>query len=101
MFSSPKKCPALQIVSIVAIITAAGIVAPLVKGIPGYSPEIIVRALCAGGTVLSHVNDVGCWIVNEYFGMTVPQTLRSWSTMKVITSLVGITCILTFQAIFG
>lgn len=85
----------------VAIITAAGIVAPLVKGIPGYSPEMIVLALCAGGTVLSHVNDAGFWIVNEYFGMTVPQTLRSWTTMKVITSIVGITCILTFQALFG
>ena len=85
----------------VAIITAAGIVAPLVKGIPGYTPEIIVLALCAGGTVLSHVNDAGFWIVNEYFGMTVPQTLRSWTMMKVVTSLVGITCILTFQALFG
>ena len=85
----------------VAIITAAGIVAPLVKGIPGYTPEIIVLALCAGGTILSHVNDAGFWIVNEYFGMTVPQTLKSWTTMKVITSLVGITCILTFQALFG
>lgn len=58
-------------------------------------------ALCAGGTVLSHVNDAGFWIVNEYFGMTVPQTLRSWTMMKVVTSLVGITCILTFQALFG
>jgi H+/gluconate symporter-like permease len=85
----------------VAIITAAGIVAPLVKGIPGYTPEMIVLALCAGGTILSHVNDAGFWIVNEYFGMTVPQTLRSWTMMKVITSLVGITCILVAQAVFG
>ncbi|MBI2687030.1 MAG: gluconate transporter [Acidobacteria bacterium] len=85
----------------VAIITAAGIVAPLVKGIPGYAPEMIVLALSAGGTILSHVNDAGFWIVNEYFGMTVPQTLRSWTTMKVITSIVGITCILAAQAVFG
>ncbi|MBL8236821.1 MAG: gluconate transporter [Bryobacterales bacterium] len=85
----------------VAIITAAGIVAPLVKGIPGYSPEMIVLALSAGGTILSHVNDAGFWIVNEYFGMTVPQTLQSWTTMKVITSFVGIGCILAAQAVFG
>lgn len=84
----------------VAIITAAGIVAPLVKGIPGYQPEMIVLALSAGGTILSHVNDAGFWIVNEYFGMTVPQTLQSWTTMKVITSLVGIACILGAQALF-
>lgn len=84
----------------VAIITAAGIMAPLVKSIPGYTPEMIVLALCAGGTCLSHVNDAGFWIVNEYFGMTVPQTLRSWTMMKVITSITGIAIILAAQAIF-
>ncbi len=85
----------------VAIITAAGIVAPIVKGIPGYSPEILVLALCCGGTVLSHVNDAGFWLVNESFGMTVSQTLRSWTVMKVITSVVGIAIVLAAHAIFG
>ncbi len=85
----------------VAIITAAGIVAPLVKNMPGYTPEMILLALCCGGTVLSHVNDAGFWLVNESFGMTVPQTLRSWTAMKVITSLVGITIVLAAQALFG
>jgi gluconate transporter len=84
----------------VAIITAAGIVAPLVKNIPGYSPEMIVLALSCGGTILSHVNDAGFWLVNESFGMTVPQTLRSWTAMKVITSMVGITIVLLAQALF-
>jgi gluconate transporter len=84
----------------VAIITAAGIVAPLVKSIPGYTPEMIVLALCCGGTCLSHVNDAGFWMVNEYFGMTVPQTLRSWTTMKVITSVTGIAIVLAAQAVF-
>ncbi len=82
----------------VAIITAAGIVAPMVKDIPGYSPESIVLALCCGGTVLSHVNDAGFWLVNESYGMTVPQTLRSWTAMKVVTSLVGITIVLVMHA---
>ena len=40
-------------------ITAAGIVAPLVKDLPGYTPEMLLLALCCGGTVLSHVNDAG------------------------------------------
>lgn len=83
----------------VAIITGAGIVAPLIKNIPGYSPEMIVLALCAGGTILSHVNDAGFWLVNETMGMTVPQTLRTWTVMKVITSLVGIAIILAVQAL--
>jgi gluconate transporter len=85
----------------VAIITAAGIVAPLVKGIPGYSPEMILLALCCGGTVLSHVNDAGFWLVNQSFGMTVPQTLRSWTAMKVITSVVGIVIVLLVQLVLS
>jgi gluconate transporter len=85
----------------VAIITAAGIVAPLVKGIHGYTPEMLVLALCAGGTILSHVNDAGFWLVNQSFVMTVPQTLRSWTVMKVVTSLVGLTMILIAQALVG
>jgi len=83
----------------VAIITAAGIVAPIVKGIPGYTPEILVLALCCGGTAFSHVNDSGFWMVNQYFGMTVPQTLKSWTAMKVISSLVGITVVMTAHAL--
>lgn len=83
----------------VAIITGAGIVAPLIKNIPGYSPEMIVLALCAGGTILSHVNDAGFWLVNETMGMSVSQTLRTWTVMKVITSVAGIAIILAVQAL--
>jgi len=85
----------------VAIITAAGIVAPLVKEIPGYSPEMIALAVCAGGTVLSHVNDAGFWIVNQMFAMTVPQSLKSWTVMKVITSLTGFAIIMAAQSLLA
>ena len=34
-------------------------------------------------------------------GMTVPQTLRSWTTMKVITSVTGIAIVLAAQAVWG
>ncbi len=83
----------------VAIITAAGIAAPIVKGIPGYSPDLIVLALCCGGMAFSHINDSGFWVVNQYFGMTVPQTLRSWTAMKIVASLVGITIVMIAQAL--
>ncbi|HUI58308.1 MAG TPA: gluconate:H+ symporter [Bryobacteraceae bacterium] len=82
----------------VAIITAAGIVAPIVKGIPGYSPDILVLALCCGGTAFSHVNDSGFWLVNQYLGMTVPQTLKSWTAMKIVSSLVGLGVVLAAHA---
>jgi gluconate transporter len=74
----------------VAIITAAGIVAPIVRGIPGYSPNIIMLALCCGGSGFSQVSDSGFWLVNQYFGMTVTQTFKSWTAMKVIESVVGL-----------
>ena len=83
----------------VAIITAAGIVAPMVKGIPGYSPEILVLALCCGGSGFSHVSDSGFWIVNQYFGMTVPQTLKSWTAPKVIGSVAGIAIVMAAHAL--
>ena len=83
----------------VAIITAAGIVAPIVKGIPGYSPNLIMLALCCGGSGFSQVSDSGFWLVNQYFGMTVAQTLKSWTAMKVIESVVGLGIVLAIQAL--
>jgi len=85
----------------VAIITAAGIMAPLVKHVTGYRPEMIVLAICCGGSMISHVNDAGFWIVNEYFGMAVPQTLKSWTVMKLVCSMVGFALVLAAQAVWG
>jgi len=85
----------------VAIITAAGIMAPIMKSIPGYSSEIIVMSVCAGAAAVSHVNDAGFWIVNNYFGMTVPQTLRSWTVARIITSLAGLAMVMAAHALIG
>jgi gluconate transporter len=84
----------------VSIITAAGIMAPIVKVMPGYRPELMYLALCCGGTSLSHVNDAGFWIVNQYFGLTVPQTLKSWTAMKAVSGVVGIAIVLIVNAIW-
>jgi gluconate transporter len=83
----------------VSIITAAGIMAPIVKVMPGYRPEMMYLALCCGGTSLSHVNDAGFWIVNQYFGLTVPQTLKSWTMMKLISGIVGFAIVLAVNAV--
>ncbi len=85
----------------VADITAAGIMAPILKSMPGYSPEIIVLAICNGASLLSHVNDSGFWLVNNYFGMTVTQTLRSWTVARIIVSLTGLGIILAAQVLLG
>ena len=81
----------------VAIITAAGLVAPMLKATPGIHTVPIFLAVCLGGGSISHVNDAGFWIVNQYFGMTVPQTLRTWTVMKVIYTLAGFVLLLGLQ----
>jgi H+/gluconate symporter-like permease len=83
----------------VAIVTAAGILAPLMKQFTGYSAEILVLAVCCGGSSLGHVNDAGFWLVKEYLGMTVGETLRSWTVMKIIVGVTGISILLIAQAL--
>jgi gluconate transporter len=83
----------------VAIITAAGIAAPLVKGLPGYSPDELILALCCGGSAFSQVSDSGFWMVTNYFGTTVTQSLKTWTTMKIIASLLGLGIMLAAHAL--
>ena len=83
----------------VAIVTAAGIPAPLMEQFSGYSPEILAPAVCCGGSSLGHVNDAGFRLVKEYMGMTVSETLRTWTVMKIIAGVSGI-CILLFAQLW-
>ncbi|MGH3585208.1 MAG: GntP family permease, partial [Pseudonocardia sp.] len=75
----------------VAIVTTAGIIEPIVVG-GGYpQPQIalIVIAVSAGSIIASHVNDGGFWIVAEYFNMSVKDTLKTWTVLETILSVVG------------
>ncbi len=75
----------------VAMITAAGLMAGIVQAgdySPGYL-ALIVIAIAAGSTMLSHVNDSGFWIISRYLGMNEAQTLRTWTVLSVAISLIG------------
>ncbi|HEY8295531.1 MAG TPA: SLC13 family permease [Micrococcaceae bacterium] len=74
----------------VATVTASGIVAPLASGLPPTQLALVVLAVGAGSLFFSHVNDAGFWLVKEYFGMTVGQTIKTWSVMETIISVVGL-----------
>jgi len=74
----------------VAMTTAAGIVAPIAVAIPGTHPELLVLATGAGSLVLSHVNDAGFWLIKEFFNMTVPQTLKTWTVAETIIGVAGL-----------
>ncbi|MFC4946004.1 GntP family permease [Pseudonocardia sp. GCM10023141] len=75
----------------VAIVTTAGIIEPIVSA-GGYSQAqiaLIVIAVSAGSIVASHVNDGGFWIVAKYFNMSVKDTLKTWTVLETILSVVG------------
>jgi GntP family gluconate:H+ symporter len=74
----------------VATVTAAGIVAPLSTHLTPTHLALLVLAVGAGSLIFSHVNDAGFWLVKEYFGLTVGQTIKTWSVMETIISVLGL-----------
>ena len=78
----------------VATVTAAGILAPLVATLDPGTTSLLVLAIGSGSLFLSHVNDAGFWLVKEYFGITVGQTLRTWSVMETLISVLGLVFVL-------
>ncbi|MBT3385084.1 MAG: gluconate transporter [Prolixibacteraceae bacterium] len=76
----------------VAMITAAGIIAPIISEFGLNDPQraLVVLAIASGATLLSHVNDSGFWLVGKYFGMTEKQTLQSWTVMESIIAVCGL-----------
>ncbi|RAP75892.1 GntP family permease [Paenibacillus montanisoli] len=83
----------------IAMTTAAGIVAPILAQNPDTNVELAVLATGAGSLILSHVNDAGFWMVKEFFNMSVPQTLKSWTVMETILSVVGLVFILLLSMV--
>jgi len=82
----------------VAGITAAGVVAPLIAG--GHvSPELMVLAVGAGSVFGSHINDSGFWMFKEFFKLSLPQTLKSWTVMETVISIIGLAGVLVLDAI--
>ncbi|MEU1227198.1 gluconate:H+ symporter [Streptomyces sp. NPDC005828] len=83
----------------VATISAAGLVAPLAEGMSTGEVSLLVLAIGAGSLFFSHVNDAGFWLVKEYFGMNVGQTVKTWSVMETIISVVGIVFVLLLSLV--
>jgi GntP family gluconate:H+ symporter len=83
----------------VATIAASGIVAPVAAGLSGTELALVVLAVGAGSLFFSHVNDAGFWLVKEYFGLTVGQTIATWSVMETIISVVGLVMVLVLHLV--
>ncbi|MFC7522443.1 gluconate:H+ symporter [Parapedobacter sp. GCM10030251] len=80
----------------VAGLMAAGIAVPLIEA-THTSPELMVLATGAGSLMFSHVNDTGFWMFKEYFGLSIRDTILSWSLMETIVSIVGLIGVLVLN----
>ena len=77
--------------------TAAGIMAPVAGNLATGEVSLLVLAIGAGSLFFSHVNDAGFWLVKEYFGLTVGQTIKSWSLMETAISVSGLVFVLVLN----
>ncbi|MEW2130549.1 SLC13 family permease [Streptomyces sp. NPDC005435] len=75
----------------VAIVTTAGIVAPLLA--EGHHSAafaaLVIMAISAGSIFASHVNDGGFWMVAKYFGISERDTLKTWTVLESVLSVAG------------
>ncbi|MCO6698460.1 gluconate:H+ symporter [Streptomyces albidoflavus] len=83
----------------VATISAAGLVAPLAADMSSSHMALLVLAIGAGSLFFSHVNDAGFWLVKEYFGLNVGQTIKTWSVMETIISVVSLIFVLLLSLV--
>lgn len=82
----------------VAGLTAAGILSAMVLHDPTINPNLMVLSIGAGSLAFSHVNDGGFWMFKEYFNLSIKDTIRSWSLMESIVSVVGLVGVLILNA---
>jgi len=68
----------------VALTTTGGLIAgpAAAANLGDLQLTLIVVAIAAGATVLSHVNDSGFWLVSRFFGMDEKTTLKTWTVME-------------------
>ncbi|MCE4955957.1 gluconate:H+ symporter [Macrococcoides caseolyticum] len=80
----------------VAAISTTGIVLPILES-SDVNLALVVLATGAGSVIASHVNDAGFWMFKEYFGLTVKETVLTWTLLETIISVSGLIFILIFS----
>ena len=83
----------------VATVTASSLMLGLVEDMSSGQVALVVLAVGAGSLFFSHVNDARFWLVKEYFGMTVGQTIKTWSVMETVLSVVGLVLLLLLDLV--
>jgi GntP family gluconate:H+ symporter len=73
----------------VAIVTTAGLLAPLATTMSPNQAALMALAIGAGSRFMSHVNDAGFWMVKEFLNLSVKDTFRTWTVMDCVVSVVA------------
>ncbi|HET6703888.1 gluconate:H+ symporter [Amycolatopsis sp.] len=84
----------------VAVVTASGVVLPLVAG-TGISPEMMVLAVSCGSIAFSHVNDPGFWLFKEYFNLSVVEAIKVRTSYTTVLAILGLGGVLALDGILG
>lgn len=82
----------------VALVTTSSILGPLVAS-TGLSPVLVGLAICAGGIGMSLPNDSGFWVLSNYSGLTVKDTIKAWTIGGTIVGLSAFGIILILSMI--
>lgn len=100
-FASAAVLRVVQGSATVAMLTAGGLVAGAFEltRVSGPQRALLVIAIAAGATIGSHVNDSGFWLVNRYLGLSVADTVKTWTAMTTIVSLVSLVLVLIAGAL--
>jgi GntP family gluconate:H+ symporter len=85
--------------STVALVTASSILGPLTAG-SGYSPVLVGLAVCAGGMCFSLPNDSGFWVVSRFSGLSVKETLQSWTVGSSLGGVIAFIVLLVLNQLF-
>jgi len=77
----------------VAMITTAGMIAAMIKGVAlPFHPVYIATAIAGGSLVGSWMNDAGFWVFSRVGGVSEADTLKSWTPLSAV---VGTTALVT------
>lgn len=74
----------------VAMISATGIVLPMMTGHPELKPEVMAIAIGAGAIALTQVTDSYFWLVKEYLGLTMTETIKRLTIATTLASIIGL-----------
>ena len=74
----------------VAMMGATALVSPIMVHYPDISPEIMTLAIGSGAIGCTMVTDSLFWLVKQYCGATLNETLKYYTTATLVASLMAL-----------